>query len=656
MTLPKQHWLRGVLVVMALVVLVTALWVYGFRFFKWAGSDATVTALLADRILDTHSPIPGNWYWANGDVWVLAPHLIAIIPVAILGVGPLSLVISVAIGFALEWFALMRVHGWLGGERWIGVLAALVTLAAWSPTHVSFVYVQLTSGFSAVVYLLMFSALAVHLTPNARRWHWGAAVALVVLWVVQNPARGLVLVVPPTIVVCAWPWRDLSVRRRLAMFGAVAGGWALSWIIYNWIFVPNLQFSWPRGHIAFVFKDADGIVANLEMLGRGVLLLCGGSEDEIWRAVPGGFVLAGALVLVSREIVVARAVTPLRFLCVAFVAQLGVVLVPMIVGSLLIDPESVRYMMPSLLALFGLAAVLAIRALGEAALWRRFATVWLVMVALAAVAAIPSLRPPPAKAYVHPSSGDLKKVRNVIAKRKLTRGFSNLINANMLNLLTRGRSTTCPVYFLRTLVPQRWLADTNCYVPSSIQNRFYVVTDRVDTDLAAVDATFPAPVERIRAGSAYDVSIYETPKAELDWFSLPLRDGDDARFPMRLPSTSFALHRREVARDGTSMVATGNEGFVLYGPYMTLPAGTYEVSWIGSGVDSPGDITFSADIEFGKNVLASQKRVAAQIGTTRGELARLRFTLPVRSEAVEFPVFSTAGGRVRLDELVLEKR
>jgi len=45
--------------------------------------DAAVPALLADQALAANSPVVANWYYANGEVWVLGPHLFAMIPVAI---------------------------------------------------------------------------------------------------------------------------------------------------------------------------------------------------------------------------------------------------------------------------------------------------------------------------------------------------------------------------------------------------------------------------------------------------------------------------------------------------------------------------------------------------------------------------------------------
>ena len=68
-----------VLLATTLVFVGVAVYLYGFRFFAWVESDAAVTGLLAAKVLHARSPVVTDWYYANGDVWGLAPHLFAIL-------------------------------------------------------------------------------------------------------------------------------------------------------------------------------------------------------------------------------------------------------------------------------------------------------------------------------------------------------------------------------------------------------------------------------------------------------------------------------------------------------------------------------------------------------------------------------------------------
>jgi hypothetical protein len=666
MRLPSQRWLTLVFLATALVFLGVATYLYSRYFFAWIESDASVPALLADRVLRARLPVVDDWYYANGDVWVLAPHLFAILPVAVFGLGPVSLLVAVVTGLVVEFVALLRVYARLCGERWVGLFAAMVTLMAWSQAHVAFVYIQLGCGFATLVYLIAFEACATLAAyPLVRWWRWPAAGLFVALITLQNPTRGLAFVLAPAIVGCLWPWRGFARRRRLAVIGTVTLGWLAATWCYTSVFQRAVSFSYPRGHIDFVLKDVDGVVANLDMLRRGLTMLCGGTDEPSWQALPGALVMAGAIALVVREVFAERALTAMRFLVVVISAQLAGVLVPLLTGNLMVSPSSVRSLMPSMLAVFGLAAILAVRALGETGrVWRWLAASWLVLVPIAALVAAPNARPPAPEKYVWPNARELQHLGKELARRGLTHGFSSVLNANILNLESRGRSTTCPVYFSNVLIPQRWLADTSCYTPAAMGEWFYVVSDHDDRDEAALRATLPPPVERFHVGKTYEISVFRTADVPLAWLELPIHDGDELPLPLRLPATHLALHRGVVAPEAGRLVATGQPGYVVYGPYLKLPRGTYRVVWSGSAITSPGaspgaspgELTFTVAADLGQDVLAKATISAGAIGSRRAPLVELSFTLDRARDSVEFPIWSAGGARVALDDVVLERR
>src|SRR3954454_7405277 len=101
MKLPAAPWLRVVFIATALLFTAVLVYVYAIRYVAWLDSDASVPALLAAKSLHAISPVVTDWYYANGDVWVVTPHLIAILPVAILGLGVPALLVSTVLGFAL---------------------------------------------------------------------------------------------------------------------------------------------------------------------------------------------------------------------------------------------------------------------------------------------------------------------------------------------------------------------------------------------------------------------------------------------------------------------------------------------------------------------------------------------------------------------------
>ena len=656
--LGSDRWLRLVFIATTLVFVGVALYIYAFRFFDWLESDAAVTVVLGAKVLAAKSPVVGNWYYANGDVWGFAPQLFAVVPVAVLGIGPAALFVTVVGGFVLELVVFVKVHRRLAGETWIAMFATMTTLMAWSNAHVAYEYIQLAYGFVTCLYLVSFtSAGAMAEAPGVRPWRLTSLGVLVAVISVQNPIRGLVFVLVPVFAGCLWPWRSFALRRRLALSAVAAAGWGVAYVVYTTVFARLVTFSIPRGHTDFFFRGASGIKANLQMLGRGLMLMCSGSaEASVW-AVPGILIGAGAFALVVREAITSRALTALRFVSVVLIAQFGIVLVPLVFGSLLVDPESTRYLMPSMLGMLGVAVMIAVRATGDASQpsTRRLAIGWLVTIPLAAVVAAPQARPPTPQTYVWPNARELDQVAGELVKRGLTHGFANVLHASLITLDSHGEAMTCPIYFRNIIMPQRWLTDTSCYTASELPAKFYVVADRTEHDHTAIHATLPPPAEHFIVSENYEVFVYTTATTPLAWLALPILDGGLATFPMRLPATHLQLFRDKATVEAKDVVATGEAGTVIYGPYVELPKGDYTMTWNGTGIPSSGRLAFS--VTAARTTLGKRESLdAASIPTIQGPIIKLAFTLRRARQALEFVVDSEGGGRVSLHELVIERK
>jgi hypothetical protein len=659
MELPMQRWLKLVFFATALVFTSVTLYLYVLRFFLWAEADAAVTVELGARVLAARRPIVDSWYYANGDVWCLGPQLLAVLPVAVLGIGPASWLVAVAGGFALELIVLRRMYAQLCDERWVALFAAIVTLMAWSQNHVKFVYIQLAYGFHTTLHMVLFGLVAKHVVrAPVRPWPWLAAGTLLCAISIQNPVRGLVYMLAPLLAACAWPWQGLAWRRRLGVGAMLVAGWAVAQAIYTQVLPRVVQFSQPRGHVDFTFTGPHGMVRNLGRLARGLVLQCAGGGAILW-ALPGLIVLIGALALVISEGLVSRALTPLRFLCVVAGAQLTVVCIPLLVGHLLVTPDAARYVMPSELMIVGLAAILAVRAIrtSRAGWLRGLAAGWLGLVPVAALVAVPDARPPAPANYVWPDLPELGRVADELVRRKLTHGFSNVFGAGVLNVESRGATLACPVRFYDLITPLRWLADTACFDIAEIPASFYVMTYQDDKDEAmSLHQTLPPPVDRFRVGPTYEVAVFPTAGAPMQWLHLPLVDGPAARFPMEIGATHLQIRPGEAIVEGAAVVATGTPGTVISGPNIALPKGTYELVWMGRGLDAPGEIAFSARVRRGHLVLARVQVLAKDLPRDPGELIRLAFRLNGARAGIDFLVETSGGGRIELQQLVIRQR
>jgi glycosyltransferase involved in cell wall biosynthesis len=109
------------------------------------------------------------------------------------------------------------------------------------------------------------------------------------------------------------------------------------------------------------------------------------------------------------------------------------------------------------------------------------------------------------------------------------------------------------------------------------------------------------------------------------------------------------LHTQSGRRDGKSMTTAGAEGFLLYGPYLDLSAGTYETSLFGQ-VKRLGNPAAYMEvlINSGQVLLASE---ALGMPDQDGLLRRIRFTLESAAQ-VEVRVWAAADTSLTVQKLV----
>ncbi len=652
-------------------LLVDAVYLYGVKFRHVIHSDAAATVLMASRALHAHAPVFGDWYYGNGEVWFFAPHIAALVPVALLGVSPLALQVASILGFTAEIAAVTWAYRRAGGDRLTALFGASLMLMAWSRLHVLFVYVELSYGFASSIYAVIYTLPGALLLwpdsgkPRARARLAALGFFLIFAVSIQSPARGLVFTASPIVLGCLWPWRGVSLRARGQVAGGALAAYGLAVLGYELVIRRVVTFSIPSGHNAFHLKDLAGIKENVETLGRGIAFLAGEQGQVNLLVVPPILFMLGAIALVVRHVFASRELTVKRFACVAVLAQLSAAVLPLVVGNLVVNPWSVRYLMPSLLVCFGLAAIIAVEALSESRAWRRIALAWLVLAPLTAVFSL--LRIVGSYSLQNDSGqwanrGAHQELANELRARGLTHGFSTYWNANLVTLLSNGETLDCSVYFDSDLRPYKWNTRTTCFDRPALPTRFYVASapDEAEARTRAT-AKLPPPIERFNAGNYFDVAVYETARAPLDWLDVPIPDGEDLRMPMRMKAAFPQLRRVKGEAAGDRVTASGEEGCVVFGPYIDVPKGNYVVRWIGSVSEPKGAVGFDVtvkDLVTGKPDVVIERSAEANLlpQTSGGELVRLELSFDRPVHELEARVFSRGGAKVTLEELVLERR
>ncbi len=106
--------------------------------------------------------------------------------------------------------------------------------------------------------------------------------------------------------------------------------------------------------------------------------------------------------------------------------------------------------------------------------------------------------------------------------------------------------------------------------------------------------------------------------------------------------------------DGRSWHTTGKVGFLVYGPYASLPAGHYVIQLEGD-VRIVGNAWLDLVCDQGTTVLINQMLALESQGQSQWLMA-LEFTLDHFVSDLEIRIFVTADTAMRLDALVVVER
>ena len=130
--------------------------------------------------------------------------------------------------------------------------------------------------------------------------------------------------------------------------------------------------------------------------------------------------------------------------------------------------------------------------------------------------------------------------------------------------------------------------------------------------------------------------------------------------PAALMHRYWATHPRMASRVGypvgRSVYATGEEGLLLFGPYVGLPKGHYAATAYGAALKS-GDLNGCwMDVSWnkGENMVVRQAICATQSDAVCA-LGRVAFELPTYVEDMEVRVYVAGGLAMRMDEIIVEE-
>ncbi|MFI4970613.1 MAG: hypothetical protein ACHP7D_10440 [Lysobacterales bacterium] len=345
-------------------------WVSGFR--DRISSDAAATLLLARHMLNTHAWLPPDWYYANGDIWIVGPQLFALPFVAYWGVTPLALACANALGLGCVFGSALVLARVICRRTAAAALVAVSCIALYSHFQREFVVMQLSYGWMAAKLMLLLSLVVLWMrsaegaAARSRRLALLAGyAALLTVWAAENPLRpAAYLVIPLAASLAVNTARQPASRHRAGVLAvatllAMIAGWLLHRrLAASLLMAPGLE--------AFRLAPVAEWPLHLRLLAEGMRHIYGGDPlgapqalmlDRMLGWVRAASVPCLLMLFVREGLMRASAPTTARLPVQVACAGIGVVTAALVAGSIMVDAVSARYLIPVwMLALVVLAA------------------------------------------------------------------------------------------------------------------------------------------------------------------------------------------------------------------------------------------------------------------------------------------------------------
>lgn len=500
---------------------------FGPEFAATFNSDAAVPVLLANEVLRTGRLLPATWYFGNNEIWTLSPHIFAIPFVAVFGVSTLALKLAnlLCLGIMIIFMAL-PLHRIT--RSWpYSVLVATGVVAPFSLFQELFVYSQTAYGwFCAQFALLAYLVLRMRdedpreAASLVRPVGWTTALYALVLanLAVDSPLRAAVYWVAPMVAVVVAlrlsrvRAQTLAVSTLVAFLAGVMTHFAIS------------RYVLAQAGTTTQLKPISEWGVSFATVMRGLPFLIGYAQE--WRALLTDglnavrlcfFALAALLVLFAPAGDGPGSVECRLFARVSS-AMLLTVLAVLIVSGLALDVTAERYLVPpALLCITALMAILWCRVRASAC--GILAIAALFMLAFCGGAVVLLSRGTLAFERGCDAPENICRLEAALAKTGVHKGYATYWKSNVITVASHGAIETCGLALTqKQIMPFRWLVSRRCFDAPS-EESYFIAFDQAEITKAGrafLSAQAGTP-DQVVVESEYEIWIYATAKANLDW-------------------------------------------------------------------------------------------------------------------------------------------
>jgi hypothetical protein len=494
-------------------------------FGAWLTSDAAVPALLADEILRKASLFPRTWYYGNGEIWTLAPQILALPFVAVLGLSTLSLKLANATALVLAVASVALLVRHIVRSSAFALIVAVGVLAPFSAHHIAVVYEQAAYGW-VLAQLALLTWLSLRILDRAAgravpAWIWIAYAALLVQFTAGSPLRTFVywmipLVIASVVTLRLWQRRDVA-RLVAVSIALLLAGAALHEVmrLYLQVFAgvgtPDLHRieDWP---------------AAVRELWRYVPSFADyGKPQPFWNDpihAVSRWVRAIFLVLALAASVLTAWPSDDDSPGSVFFAALSAAMFVAVLGAVVVvDLPNARYLFPPLLlCLVALMTKLRMKLRARALACSVATGVFVLAFCGGALLQAPPLARATGDATCE-APARICHFAAALEQHGLHKGYATYWEANVTTLASNGDIKVCGILTGARIKPFRWLVSEDCFDPPTANDRYFVAFLRaeavhIDRDAYIADLGRPDLIAEI---PDYEIWIYEPGTHRTDW-------------------------------------------------------------------------------------------------------------------------------------------
>lgn len=452
-----------------------------FIYQAFFNSDAAISNILAQEIIDKHSYYPSTWWYVNGDIWTLFKHTLAI-PLHLSGFASYDVHTMVVLGFFVFSLFITFVYLKKIGTDNNGIVIAFIGISTlYSPMYAREVFGESAYiwYYSAIILYLYFFYILTHEEMKKQKvWAAGFFMVLMTIGLVsENPSRFGIYFIASLFIPLFLFYSYINIKyKKIAIYFTVG---VLLGLGYRYLLLDNILMQ-SGAQTGVCLIPLDDLPTHIWRSLIGVINLYGGDwgEKTVFASMqsvtymlklllfPVAFFAPLYYAIKKRESLSPFEIYTISIGYIAFLIVFGIYCITSLhVDGLYAAKENIRYIIPFVLLI----------SLANGIVWRFFSKrvkfVLLLSVLLSYVSMQNTLQREAASEIIK----QRESVIETLLQNGLTKGYAPYWHSHVFTVLSDNRVEIRPLEDENRRVGGVWLTSTAWYDKAYINRESFIL-------------------------------------------------------------------------------------------------------------------------------------------------------------------------------------